>query len=692
MNTANRTVVDAADQDQLLALLDGLPLAIAQAGAYLQESGTQLTSYIQFYEQKWSDLMESDDLTDAPLQDYPDRSVWTTWAISYQAIRNKDEATANLLLLWSFLDNKDLWFGLFTAACERSRGAEQMLSAWIEDIANSEIRFNRAMQLLRNYSLVEETIEAKSYATHPVVHQWARHSQGKCYETKLCQLAIVTVGWATPIESTRNYYVLSRRFLSHAQPCFRHIVENKVVWSGNADERSDEETDKAREQGVILQATNELGILYYGQNKLEEAELLYERVLRGKEELFGPTHISTLNTVNNLGALCYGQGKPIEAEQMYERALRGKEELLGPTHISTLETVNNLGAIYADQGKLGEAEQMYERALRGKDELLGPTHFSTLQTANNLGVFYKHQGKLGKAEQMYERALRGKEELLGPTHISTLDTVTNLGIFYADQGKPAEAEQMFKRALRGKEDLLGPTHTSTLNIVGNLGTFYFHQGKLDKAEPMYKRALRSFEDAVGTDRVEQYRPALNTVQSLGVLYEKRKEFAKARVYFVRARSGFSSILGEESNVCRRLTVSIEKMDTQLAKLEVPAAVPEGQSNLATDGNARNIVGKENEERRGLRAAEEHKRLLTEEVDPQIFAPAAEEEHQGDQGDEKKHHQIGAEENEHQTFRAKEEECERFQAEEKEPPKASKTSRLQHNKMILTYYRRVVKDC
>jgi hypothetical protein len=113
-------IVDTAESKQLLALLDGLPLAIAQAGAYLQESGVGLTRYQRFYKQQWSELMELDHLADAPLQDYPDRSVWTTWAISYQAIRNRHEDTANLLLLWSFLDNKDLWHGLFAAACRRS--------------------------------------------------------------------------------------------------------------------------------------------------------------------------------------------------------------------------------------------------------------------------------------------------------------------------------------------------------------------------------------------------------------------------------------------------------------------------------------------------------------------------------------------------------------------------------------------
>ena len=157
----------------MLQLLDGLPLAIAQAGAYLQDSGVGLKTYLRFYEQQWSELMNADIVAEAPLQDYPDRSVWTTWTISYQAIRNKHEHTANLLLLWSFLDNKDLWHGLFAVACERSTGARIMLSAWLGEIASSELAFSSAMQLLRNYSLVEKVEAAVSYATHPVVHRWA---------------------------------------------------------------------------------------------------------------------------------------------------------------------------------------------------------------------------------------------------------------------------------------------------------------------------------------------------------------------------------------------------------------------------------------------------------------------------------------------------------------------------------------
>jgi len=39
---ADDTVTDLAESERLLGLLDGLPLAIAQAAAYLQESGIGL--------------------------------------------------------------------------------------------------------------------------------------------------------------------------------------------------------------------------------------------------------------------------------------------------------------------------------------------------------------------------------------------------------------------------------------------------------------------------------------------------------------------------------------------------------------------------------------------------------------------------------------------------------------------------
>ncbi|KAF2183310.1 hypothetical protein K469DRAFT_785933 [Zopfia rhizophila CBS 207.26] len=67
--------------------------------------------------------------------------------------------------------------------------------------------------------------------------------------------------------------------------------------------------------------------------------------------------------VNNLSNFYVKQDKLGEAEKMYQRALRGMKAF-GPEHASTLGTVNNLGNLYAKPGKLGEAEEMYQRTLQ----------------------------------------------------------------------------------------------------------------------------------------------------------------------------------------------------------------------------------------------------------------------------------------------------------------------------------------
>jgi hypothetical protein len=38
--------------------------------------------------------------------------------VLYEAIKEENEDAANLPFLWSLLESRDLWYGLFVAACE----------------------------------------------------------------------------------------------------------------------------------------------------------------------------------------------------------------------------------------------------------------------------------------------------------------------------------------------------------------------------------------------------------------------------------------------------------------------------------------------------------------------------------------------------------------------------------------------
>ncbi|RYO80051.1 hypothetical protein DL764_009945 [Monosporascus ibericus] len=317
------TDIDPIKSAELLQLLDGLPLALAQAGTYIRETGIDFVKYVDFYKQQWRDLMELQDRRGAPLHDYGDRSIWTTWTISFKAIQKTNEAAANLLLLWAYLDNRDLWYRLLAAAGERSAVVAEHLSKWLQDIPSNELKFTDAVQLLRNYSMIEGMQGLSSYATHPVVHKWAFHVQDQEQRMVLARTAILVVGFAVPHNSTKEYWTTQRRLLPHAQSCSQWILDSEADPS-------------AKRWGSSYRAGTD-------QGKLGEADKMYQRALQGKKKALGPEHTSTLTTVNNLGLLYSDQGKLGEAEKMCQRALQGYEKALGPEHTSTLATVNNLG-------------------------------------------------------------------------------------------------------------------------------------------------------------------------------------------------------------------------------------------------------------------------------------------------------------------------------------------------------------
>ncbi|KAF2008315.1 FabD/lysophospholipase-like protein, partial [Aaosphaeria arxii CBS 175.79] len=209
------------DHKPLLDLLDGLPLAIAQAGAYLQETGVGFEKYVEFYEQQWAELIGPENQPEMPLQEYGGRSVWTTWALSYDAIWRQSEAIAKLLLLWSCLNNQDMWYGLFNKACGSNAEVAAKVSDWIGSLGSNEMKFVQAMRLLRNYSMIEEVEGTASYTTHPVVHKWANHYGCREHGEQLAELAVLLVGWAVPNKSSRDYMALQKRLLPHALVCTR---------------------------------------------------------------------------------------------------------------------------------------------------------------------------------------------------------------------------------------------------------------------------------------------------------------------------------------------------------------------------------------------------------------------------------------------------------------------------------------
>ncbi|KAK0741192.1 hypothetical protein B0T18DRAFT_419659 [Schizothecium vesticola] len=473
-------VMDEASSE-LLGLLDGLPLALAQAASYLRDMKLSTVSYVQLYKQQWDELMKSNGESGSPLMDYDQRNIRTTWTISFKAIEAKSKNAADLLRLWAFIDNKDLWHGLLQTAAHK----QKQWPWWLREMAYSEVRFMAAVRLLIQYSMIEtgESVQG-SFSMHPVVHRWASHIQDEAGKMEFLRLAVMVIGSSLPLHTSKDYWVLERRLLPHAERCSRWMGEMYGLGWGFNDPRN-------------IDATLGFGHLYIRQGRLKEAETMFPHTLEGSEKVLGRDHMLTLDTVNSLGVLYMNQGRLKEAETMYQRALKGKENSLGRDHASTLATVTNLGILYMNQGRLKKAETMLGQALEGFENALGPDHTWTLEAVSGLGLLYRHQDRFQEAEAMYLRALEGKEKALGPDHTLTLDTVTNLGLLYKRQGRLQEAETMYRRALPGLQGALGPSHSKCQNVMRLIESLQLAKGSSTETDPpKLERPCQSLGEAV----------------------------------------------------------------------------------------------------------------------------------------------------------------------------------------------------
>ncbi|KAG0649430.1 hypothetical protein D0Z07_4480 [Hyphodiscus hymeniophilus] len=424
------------DAVALVEELDGLPLALSTAGAYLEHVITSFSYYLRLYKASWLMLQT----TSPQLSSYEYRSLYSTWQITFDRIQQQNPVAANLLKFWAYFDRQDIWYELL-------RHISFVKEEWAQKLSN-ELNFNKAITLLCSFGLVDpdpslqQQFGSGGYSMHSCMHSWTMFVLNKEWDERFAQLALTCVASDISMRDERNSWISQRRLLQHATRQEQFIREDKVDLKGM-------EWD--------LQM---LGLLYLGQGKLAEAEPLFTRALQGNEEALGPRDISTLVTVNNLGHVYFGQGKLVKAEAKFTRALQGYEEALGPRDIETLQTVITLGNLYNSQGKLVEAEAMYTRALQGYEEALGPRDIETLRTIDKLGNFYYKQRKLVEAEAMYTRALQGYEEVFGPQimslYLPALNTMTGFGNVYSDTGRETMAKEMYTRALSGYRNIRGP--------------------------------------------------------------------------------------------------------------------------------------------------------------------------------------------------------------------------------------------
>jgi len=544
---------EQADAKAIAVQLDGLPLALDQAGAYIEETGCGLSSYLRLYREYAPELLR---LRGTLASDHPD-PVATTWTLSLQNIENASPVAAELLRFCAFLHPDGIPTEVF------SEGAPELGSV-LEALGSDELVLNSAISEIIKYSLLRRDPNAGTLQIHRLVQAVLKQGMDEATQRMWAERAVRAVNRAFPSVEFSTWTVCER-LLPQAHTCAELIDRWGFEFPGAAQllnrvgmylyERgryTDAESLCQRALAIgekvlgldhpdVATSLNNLAEIYQAQGQYAKAEPLYERPLAIREKALGPQHPDVATSLNNLAELYQAQGQYAKAEPLLERALAIWENALGPEHPDVATSLNNLAELYRDQGQYAKAEPLLERALAILEKTLGPEHPHVATSLNNLAELYRDKGQLAKAEPLLKRALAILEKTLGPEHPYVARSLNNLAEIYRNQGQYARAEPLLERALAIFEKTLGPEHPYVARSLNNLAEIYRNQGQYAKAEPLYQPALAIREKTLGREHPD----VAQSLNNLAELYSNQGQYAKAKPLLERALAILEKGLGPE---------------------------------------------------------------------------------------------------------------------------------------------------
>jgi tetratricopeptide (TPR) repeat protein/transcriptional regulator with XRE-family HTH domain len=545
---ATRTQVQAIVEE-----VDGLPLALDQAGAYLEETGYSLTDYLKFYKKRRNRLLRTRG-RDASGHPEP---VATTWSLSFEKVEQTNLTAAELLRLCAFLHPDAIPEQMII------EGASE-LGDKLQVVVEDELDLNGAIGELLRYSLVKRDVEARTLNIHRLVQAVIKDRMQDDEEREWAERTVRVMNKVFP---TQPFPVLdvaswptSQQYVSHVQTVANLINHWRInsLESAQLIRRAGNYlvhrvqyliAETLLRQALVVceqmpdlnyaelaNCLNDLGWLYYTEGKYELAEPLLKQALDTRELLFGPKHFEVAKNVSNLATLYMAQGRYALSAPLYQRAITIIEETQGPDSIVSTTILNNLAALYGRQGKYKEAEPFFHRVLLIREKVLGLNHPSVARSIYNLARVYRDQKKYEQVETLHRRALTIREQVLGLDHPDVAQSLDDLGLLFYDQNDHKQSIPLFERALLILEHAFGLNHPDITEVLVNLANANRELGEYEQAEKHFQRAL-----SIGENSLEQKHPYIvAAIEGYATLLRKINREAEAleleaRVQAIRAK-------------------------------------------------------------------------------------------------------------------------------------------------------------
>ncbi|GAC1474139.1 MAG: hypothetical protein PVSMB5_26510 [Ktedonobacteraceae bacterium] len=505
----------AADRQSAQAIaevLDGLPLALDQAGAYIEESGFNLSHYLYRYRSGRIKLLS---MRGGFAFDHP-ASVSTTFAYTFEKVEKISLTAMELLRFCAFLHPDAIPEELII------QGAPE-LGSTLQCVASDPISLDATIMTLRKFSLLSRNSSSSMLSIHPLVQAVLQDHMLEKTRRLWAERTVRAIHLVLPDVGDFPSWSGCQQCMPHAQNCVSLIETWKIV--------SPEAARLLEQTGMYLQI----------QAHYAQATVLFERAATMYATLRKANVAMTVASLNHLFWHYYHQGQYILAERPIWEALKLLRQGPDVEHLSLAVCLGAIAHLSYQQAKYSQAEDYFLQALAIYEEHVGLQHPSAVCTFDGLGNVSLALGKYDRAEKFFCDALTIWPQMPEPQHPLMSATLNGLAKLALARGEYRQAEAYLQQERTHMERVLHPLHHARVQNLNDQALLFIGQGKYKLIEPLLRESLAILEQSVGL----QHPTAGCTLDILGRLAYLRREYATAEQFLQKAQSVREQALGVE---------------------------------------------------------------------------------------------------------------------------------------------------
>ncbi len=229
-----------------------------------------------------------------------------------------------------------------------------------------------------------------------------------------------------------------------------------------------------------------------------------------------------LSLLNAMAEIYASLDQHLQAIELREAALELERTLYGTNSAAVVASLSKLATQYKTIGNYARADGFFSEQLTVARAIYPPDHPELGVAEAEAGWFESRKGNFSRSESLLRSGISKMRSEEAQYALPLVNAMVNL---VRVQGSEAHQDnmQVLKDARRLADEFYGNRSALSALVLTEIGSALSDSGDYTAAEEYFNAAILVFQQVLGRDHGE----TLAVLRNLGVLYQRRGEFARA---------------------------------------------------------------------------------------------------------------------------------------------------------------------